>query len=219
MYQAVKDFLKVDQQPDPKLVEWSHRNLLTPDIWKLEQLQFQNIFIPDEMMLGKPQNSLIAEFGREGMVPTHPSCFTLEKFTFFKKDLGVASYPIAMEKGWNPEDYHRVKPVPAKIKGQLYTIFSQGIKKLDIHRQNTLQFKRIRTDISLPFHHVSYSTERPLPKISRPYLRTVEAWMYVGIPEYWGSRIGDLFGITECNHFEYNEPDQKFWVDRYYKFE
>lgn len=216
MFQAVKKLVGLGG-PDEAAVSWHRRNILTPDIWKLEQSMFQLVFIPDDMMRGRINNHLIAEGARDGDIPVHPACFTLEKFTFFKQDLGVQSFPIAMEKDWKPQNYHRVAPIPAKIKGQLYAIFSPRMKVLDIHRQNGVQFRRIRTFVTLPYQFVGYSKDRPLPKFSPEYIHTVEAWIYVGIPEYWNDRIGDIFGVTECNHYEHDIP--KFWVDRYYKFE
>jgi len=215
MLQAVKDFFN---KTDNDAVKWHQQNILTPDIWKLEQSMFQLVFIPDDLMRGMQNNHLIADASRDGEVPVHPACFTLEKFTFWKKDLGVNSFGIPMEKGFEPTNWLRVRPNPAKIKGQLYAILSPRIKKLDIHRQNGLQFNRVRTRISLPFNQVTYSKTNPLPNISQEYLRTIEAWMYVGIPEYWDNLIGDMFTVRECNQFELDQP--KFWIDeRYYKFE
>jgi len=214
MLQAVRKWF---DGVDEAAVSWHRQNILTPDIWKLEQSQFQNIFIPDDMMMGNINNHLIADAAREGTKPTHPACFTLEQFTMFEKDLGEHSFPIPMPKDYEPSGYFRVRPRPAKIKGQLYTIFSQRIKKLDIHRQNGVQFQRIRTLIHLPHRQVKFSKERPLPEISREYFRSVEAWMYVGIPSYWDDMIGDLLQIRECDQYSLDNP--KIWLENYYKFE
>lgn len=215
MLQAVKDLFK--SGPDPEAEKWHRQNILTPDMWRLEQSMFQLIFIPDDMMFGKLNNHMIAEHARDGETPLHPSCFTFERYTFWKKDLGDQSFPIALEKGFEPSGYLRVRPIPAKIKGQLYAILSSKIKTLDIHRQNGVQFQRVRTKVSLPYRHVSYSVKSPLPNISPDYLHTIEAWMYVGIPTYWDDLIGDMFTVRECNKFALDTP--KFWAEEYYKFE
>lgn len=218
MYQAAKDFIRNQfNKPDAIAMEWHKQCALTPDIWKLEQSMYQLIFIPDDMMRGKHNNKLIADAGRDGEVPVHPACFTLERFTFWKKDLGVESFGIPLPKEFEPTGYLRVRPTPAKIKGQLYAILSPRIIKLDIHRQNGLQFVRSRQDISLPYRDVTFNSEHPIPKISEYRLRTESAWMYVGIPEYWDGLISDMFQVRECNKFELNQP--KFWVDEYYKWE
>lgn len=215
MYQRVKDFFS--SKPEEAAVAWHQQNILTPDIWKLEQQQFQLIFVPDDMMRGRINNNLIAEAGYAGDTPVHPACFTLERFTFWKKDLGINSIAIAMEKEYKPSNFVRTPPIPAKIKGELYAILSPRIKKLDIHRQNGIQFKRIRTSITLPYRQVEYSSKHPIPNISIEYIHTVEASMYVGVPEYWDDRIGGIFDIKECNQFELDEP--KFWLERFYKFD
>lgn len=215
MFQAAKDFFKKEREADPEANVWLKQCALTPDIWKLEQSQYQLIFIPDDMMLGRNNHKLIADAIRNE-APVHPTCFTLERFTMFKKDLGEHSFPVPMKKEYEPSNWFRKRPSPAKIKGQLFAILSPRIIKLDIHRQNGLQFVRIRQDISLPYREVRYNKDKPLPDISTDYLKTVEAWMYVGIPAYWDDLIGDMFSFGECDKFELDQP--KFWIEDYYKF-
>lgn len=221
MFEAVKEYFR--KEPEAAAVEWLNQNRLTPDICQLEQSMFQLVFLPDDMMRGKHNNHLISDAGRDGATPVHPACFTLERFTFWKKDLGTESYPIPLPKDFQPSGYLRVKPVPAKIKGQLYAILSPRIKRLDIHRQNGVQFLRVRQKITLPYQHVRYNT-RPdaetftkIPRISDTFIHTVDAWMYVGIPAYWDNLISDMFQVRECPKFELDQP--KFWLEEYYKFE
>lgn len=224
MYQAVKDMLRNKKEllVNAEAQTWHRQCVLTPDIWKLEQSMYQLIFVPDDMMRGRINNHLIADAGKDGDVPVHPACFTFDRYTMFKKDLGEHSFPIPMDKTFEPSGYLRVKPVPAKIKGQLYAILSPQIIKLDIHRQNGLLFRRERREISLPYRHVKYN-DKPdaevyskLPVISPYFLKTVTASMYVGIPEYWDNLISDMFTVRECNKEALNQP--QFWVDEYYRF-
>lgn len=215
MFQAVKDFF-LKTETDPVAAKWSQQCVLTPDIWKLEQSMFQLIFLPDDMMRGRINNHLIADAGRDGDTPVHPACFTLERFTMYQKDLGELSFPIPMKKEYEPTNWLRVRPRPAKIKGQLYAILSPRIIRLDIHRQNGVQFTRVRQNISLPYREVRYDKSSPIPQISKDFLKTVEAWMYIGIPEYWDDQIGDMFTVRECEKFELDQP--KFWIEDYYKF-
>lgn len=217
MFQAVKDFFKTKDQVDQAAYDWHRQCLLTPDVWKLEQSMYQLVFVPDDLMQGHRHNNLIAEYGYSGDTPLHPGCFTLERFTYFKKDLGIESFGIPMEKKFKPLGYiGSYNPSPSKIRGELYAILSPAIKTLDIHRQNGLQFRRIRTMIHLPYREVRFSKEQPIPNITPEFLRTVEAWMYVGVPEYWEDRISNLFGINEVKKFELDQP--KYWLEDYYKF-
>lgn len=220
MFQRLKDLWKGEMEvihPDPEAVAWHRQCELTPDVWKLEQSMYQLIFVSDDMMKGHRHNNLIAEYGYAGDTPLHPACFTLERFTYWKKDLGIASFGIPMEKGFKPGKVGIFEPVPSKIKGQLYAVLSPAIKTLDIHRQNGVQFRRIRTMIHLPYREVHYSKAQPNPSISDEYMKTVEASMYVGIPEYWEDRISNLFGVKEVKKFELDQT--KFWLEDYYKFE
>lgn len=214
MFQAVRDFFQ-KTETDPAAAKWLKQCVMTPDIWKLEQSQYQLVFIPDDMMKGRINHHLIEDAARNGE-PVHPACFTLERFTMYKKDLGDLSFPIPMKKEYEPTNWLRVRPRPAKIKGQLYAILSPRIIKLDILKQNGVQFTRERQKISLPFRHVLYDEKKPLPDISRTYLRTVEAWMYIGIPKYWDDLVGDMFTVRECEKFELDQP--QFWIEDYYKF-
>lgn len=233
MFQTVKNYFRKDEDEVTIANEWHRQCSFTPDIWKLEQSMYQLIFIPDDMMRGKPNNHLIADAGRDGEIPIHPACFTLERFTFWKKEVmkvdaegkpQVEYTGVPLPKEHEPTNWLRVRPTPAKIKGQLYAILSPRIKKLDIHRQNGVQFIRKRQLITLPYRSVKYN-DKPdavvwdkVPVISPECIRSVEAWMYIGIPEYWDNLIGDMFQVKECRKFELDTP--KFWVgDDYYKFE
>lgn len=229
MFQAVKDFFQ-RTETDPKAAKWHKQCILTPDIWKLEQSMFQLIFIPDDMMEGKPNHGLISDVIRNGEA-VHPACYTFDRYTFWKKEVHsideegkpqIEFTAIPMKKEYEPTNWLRVRPTPAKIKGQLYAILSPRIIRLDILRQNGVQFRRERQKISLPFQHVIFNDDpnapvyEKLPVISPYYLKTVEAWMYVGVPEYWDNLIGDMFTVRECDKFQLNQP--QFWVDEYYKF-
>lgn len=220
MFQAVKEFFQ-KTETDPVAAKWHKQCIMTPDIWKLEQSMYQLIFLPDDMMEGKVNHHLIEGAIRNDK-PVHPACFTFERYTMFKKDLGDLSFPIPMERTYEPTNWLRVRPTPAKIKGQLFAILSPRIIKLDIHRQHGVQFIRKRQEISLPYREVSFNDKSDaelyskLPVISPYRLRTISAWMYTGIPEYWDNLIGDMFTVRECNKEALNQP--QFWVDEYYKF-
>lgn len=215
MFEALRRQVFGSSAPTSEVEIWHGQCKLTPDIWKLEQFMFQPIFIPDEMKLGKKQHDLIKEASYSDG-PLHPEVYTSEKFTFWKKDLGVESFPIAMEYPYRPSGYCRVQPVPARIQGELYQIRPSQIIKLDIHRQNGVQFRRVKKDILVPYREVRYSKERPDPKLSEERIYPLQAWMYVGIPEYWDDMIGDMFTIRELNHFAHETP--KKWIDDFYKF-
>lgn len=217
MLTALKKLFTAEKVNDPQLHEWHIQNTLSPDVWFLEQFQYQLFFFPDEMMQGRRQHNIIKDVALGGE-PLHPGCFTASKYTFWKKDLGVESFPIALPETYQPSNWLRKPPVAARIQGELYAIRPHIIwKKLDILRHNRVQFQRRRVDISIPYKEVRYNDVRPLPIVSDVYVRSVRAWMYEGIPDYWDDQIGDMFIVKEMNQYEFDQPQK--WIDKYYKFE
>jgi hypothetical protein len=96
----------------PQIVFERHEHF-TPDIWKLEQFAFQNIFVSDDLMTGKKHHSLLKDASYAGE-PIHPVCYTFDKFTFFKKDLGDHSFPVSLPWDYKPTGHLRYPVVPIK---------------------------------------------------------------------------------------------------------
>lgn len=211
-----KLFVEVQEDVDTEIKLWHRKNALTPDMWFLEQFEYQLIFIPDDMKTGKSNHSLITDAAYDG-APIHPGCYTLDHYTFWKKDLGEHSFAIPLDGTFIPQGWLRIAPCPARIQGELYAVRPKQFLKLDEHRHNGVQFQRRRVNISLPYRQVRYNHKKPNPFISEDCLHTVRAWMYVGCEDYWSDQIGDMFSIRECNHYEHDTP--KVWIDKFYKFE
>lgn len=200
---------------NPEAYEWHRQNVMTPDLWKLIQYQRQLIFVADDMMRGHKNHALIADAA--ALAVTHPTCYSLDKFTMWHKDLGHHSFPILMEETYKPTAFNRWPPELARVKGELYAIRPPQFIVLDKHRQNGVQFRRKRIAVTLPYRQVLYSKARPLPEISREYVHTVQAWTYVGIPEYWDKQFGDLFRTSGIDLREHDVP--RPWIDKFYKFD
>jgi len=189
----------------------------TPDIWKLEQYMRQLIFVPDDMKSGGRLNRLLTETSWTP-TPLHPTCYTHDDYTFWKKDLGDASYPVVLPKDYRPSGYIRKDVIPAAIKGELWAIRPSGFLALDKQRQNGVQFRRERVMIKYPWRELGWSKTQPVPKISHlEYFTTVTAWMYIGVPEYWDNQIGGIFQTSQMDVFEHDVP--KDWVNKFYKFD
>ncbi len=205
MLQKVRKFFQHEVGVRP----W-HR--YTPDAWMLEQHARQNVFVCDDMKTGHINHKLI-----EKHVPVHPLCYTLDEYIMWNKDLGTHSFPIIFDKTVKVHGPELYKPEPARIQGQLYSLPSTIFYKvLDIHKENTVKFIRRRVGITLPYRLVSYDKDRPLPVISKDYLRTVPAHMYLAIPEYWSDLIGCHLGSKATPLYQHETP--KVWIDKYYKF-
>lgn len=210
----IREFLTAPVWPR----EWQQQYHRTPDLWYLQQHSRQNIFIPDDMKLGKPNHKLI-----EGHEPIHPDCYTSDLYTVFNKDLGTHSFPLPFEKDVDFEYHGWYKPELARIKGECYSLPS-GLfwKVLDIHKDNGVQFLRKRVSIMLPWREITFKQGpdaevwEKIPRISNDCFVTRRAWMYVAVPQYWNNFIGVSLGTRAVPIFEPIIP--KVWLDKYYIF-
>jgi gamma-glutamylcyclotransferase (GGCT)/AIG2-like uncharacterized protein YtfP len=191
MLQALKNLMpwSTAAPPVPEVIpdwHWTH------DQWVLEQYSAQLIFVPDNMKKGGKYHGVLKDiaFGDD---PRNPSVYTHSKFLAYKQDLGEFSNAIIMPGDYMPSGFitKGMAPEPAKIRGELWSVDAYRIYLLDKFKQNGVQFVRQRVRITYPFRQVTTNRKQiPLPVISPHCFVTITAWMYVGIPRYWDSRIG-----------------------------
>lgn len=219
MFTALKKIFLPEKQeivrPDI-ITAWANQTKLSPDCWQLEQFEWQLIFVPYDF--SRDFNSKAEMLDNVYMGEAcHPTCYTLDLFNFFVKDLGIKSFPIPLSKNYVPSNYLRWPVEPARIKGSLYGIRPSLLISLDKEKLNTVQFQRQRVRITLPYREVRFSEKNPLPEISDDYLVTCTAWMYVGIEKYWDDQIGGIFKSCQVQRKEFISP--KKWIDSFYEFE
>lgn len=213
MLTAVKKWFGKDG-PDYEAIEWANQCILTPDNWKLEQYVRQLIFLPCDMKKGHRNHGLIEDHING---PVYEDVYTAQEYTFWKKDLGEASFPVVLPGDYRPDAFTPYEVEAAPIKGELYFIPGHHMKELDKHRLNGVQFVRDRVNIRIPYRTVSFNKERPLPVISdHKYFNTVPAWMYMGVKDYWDPQIGGIFQ-SQMDLYEHDNP--RVWIKKYYKFE
>jgi len=219
MLSALKKIIlpeKVDK-PQPNLIaEWANQNQMSPDVWQLEQYMWQLIFVPYDFQRDFDNKEELETNSYMG-APVHPVCYSLNEFNFFVKDLGVKSFPIPMPEQYVPSNFLQWPVVPARVKGSLWAIRPQVLFSLDKTKLNTVQFRRQRVRITLPYREVRFDEDHPLPQISPDYLVTCTAWMYIGIPEYWDDQIGGIFKSCQVERKEFISP--KKWITGFYEFE
>ncbi len=160
----------------------------TPDAAILEESEHQLLFICDTMMSDREEFSKI----KDNSKPLWRG-FTYNDYAFFSRTLpGQVPLPI-------PLQIDTVLAPKLKVFGEIHQMKSKFIKELDIMRGNRVQFERQRVKIIIPGrwrqNTENRCTEpgRQLPKVllgkkglihpEELYIRN--AWMYVGIPEYW----------------------------------
>jgi len=189
---------------------------ITPDMWRLGQYKWWHVFVPDDFMSGREHNWMLKNYTDVEKKPVHPVCYTKQPFTFWKKDLGGESFPIILPGSYRPTGFVKWEVIPARIQGELWKVHPEAFILLDNHKQNGIQFRRVRADIILPCSEVYYSKKRPLPEVSDEYIRAeAPAFMYVGIRDYWDPLIGGIFAGAQLTTIETN----KKYLKEYYKFE
>lgn len=209
---SLRQIFQVEDEPWPKLTSDVDLSL-TPDIWKLEQFTRQLLFVPCDLKTGGRNNELLRQASFVPL-PVYPLCYTTNKFTFWKKDLGKLSFPVPLPEGYRPSNFVRWEVEPARIQGELWSIRPRAFISLDILRQNTLQFRRERVRIACPWRDVYRTVSNA--HISPDYIINIPAWMYIGVQNYWDPQIGGLFASAQIDTREhYPTP----WIDKYYCFE
>lgn len=174
----------------------------TPDLWWLERRKHQLLFVYGTQMRGHPQHELVMNHGAYAA-----ATYTEGKFTLWKKQLGKESFPIALQgSGWRVPDWK--KPPHSRVQGELYAIETAQLIELDKHYQNTLEFDRQRVPLVLPYRNLhripgtelQRQIEESLGMEARDQVVTTEtktqlvnAWMYIGKPEYWDDQLSHFF--------------------------
>lgn len=209
-------------RPDAQwIAEASSQNPLTPDAWVLSRFQYQLLFVYGTQMRGHPQHELVMNHGAYAA-----TAYTDGKFSLWKKRLGHESYPIALEgSGWRRPDWAR--PPHERVQGELYAIQTQQLIELDKHFQNTLEFKRKRVPLVLPYRELFTVPGTPLQQAidaslgldtkdqvvtTETKVHLVKAWMYIGCSEYWDEQLEHMFAPVAIYQPKIG------WLGDYYSF-
>lgn len=176
---------------EPKL-DWYKQGVaeFTPDMAQLCLRPYQRLFVPDEMMQGRFRNNMLTEEATRRLW-----AFTVDNFSAWRRALGKASTIIPLETKFTSMPF-------APMRGELWRVPSPVFKELDNYKQNGVDFIRKRVSLAIPI-----TTERKniLHGRSGPYVRTqetrtvdytIDAWMYVGNPEYWNHKLVTGFKIN-----------------------
>lgn len=205
----------------------------TPDLWWLSRRHFQLLFVYGTQMRGHPQHELVMNYGAYAA-----TTYTDGKFSLWKKRLGKESFPIALEDstplpdghlaaGWKPPTWSL--PPRARVQGELYALETPQMYALDKHYENTLEFKRKRVPLIIPYHKLyripyeNSDTQKQIAEAigtdfkdqvvtSESCVELVRAWVYIGKSDYWTNQSDHLF--SPGNTFR----SRKGWLGDYYAF-
>jgi gamma-glutamylcyclotransferase (GGCT)/AIG2-like uncharacterized protein YtfP len=220
------------KQPDAKwIAEASQAHPNTPDLVWITRKPFHLLFVYGTQMRGHPQHELVMEHGAY-----MATAYTDGKFCVWKKRLGKESYPIALDNsthlqeghlaaGWKRPDW--AMPPRNRVQGELYAIEVNQLIALDRHFQNTLEFRRLRVPMLLPYRNLYKIPETPLQKhidaslgippkdqvvTQSVEIQTLKAWMYIGKSEYWSGKEDHMFSPVNVYR------PRLAWLGDYYAF-
>lgn len=197
----------------------------TPDIAKLEQYEWQLFFAPDEL---KRDHLMHAKIGSESSFQF--PAFTQASYHFWDPPEGWASpVPLKVEGFTNPLPFF---PPIAKIKGEVHLIRPQTFHlSLDRYRQNTVEYRRERVRLIVPYRRVVFLKDHNLDPafgVQEEFSRSeytgssvktteertciIRAWMYIGEPAYWDPLISGY----DYGHIETFQSKNRKWLQEYY---
>lgn len=195
----------------------------TPDAAALFEFKRVWLFVCDGHQSKHEHFPKMLKFGST-LVPeytTYPTVFTMQGFEMFYDTPSGQVVPLhAIEKTSFPS---------AKIKGQLHLVRPELIHSLDIRYQNTIQYRRRRIKLIIPYREKLRGpwktvNGKPLPRALQGWrakegpekIHILEAYMYIGRHKYWQSRLDGGYSTLQCPILFPNV--EKNWLPRYYEF-
>lgn len=192
----------------------------TPDIATLELSLLQRVFVCDDLMLAGKNHKLIRDHSTRIC-----RVFTRRSYNFYQKRTDQTPVVLPAIQVNSRYDFSSLK-----IKGEVYSVESSAIPKLDTHYQNGVQYKRVRAQLLYPTSQHGQVVNRdergkPLPPALQGYkhfllperVDPIEAWMYIGIPEYWKDLIDGGYFFEPARIAE--PKKERPWLLKYYHFQ
>lgn len=190
----------------PLLKHYGRIRDYTPDFPELEKQKRVNVFVYDHLMKGGTEHDMIAKHNILGRLPIYIG-YTEDEFFHWKKDLGEESFSIALHDQITGHSIQKHTMKPMRIQGEVYSIRSPQIARLDYLRENGLQYFRKRVNIVVPHTKVIYNQEFPIPHIVSPPIQTIECWMYIGNGHYWDDQLGGVVPSSPVPVFDHVKPE------------
>lgn len=199
--------------------EDKQRLQFTPDYHVIGTRKGNLVFVHDDMMMLQPNHELV----RVGLSGFYPFAYgyTSQRFNFVKKDLGLKSFPVALQlKDDSDMPMHVANSY--RIRGELYALRPESVIALDTHRQNGVQFERVRMNINVAsraLRHSSWTDANGIDKheyrLDRENMITVPCWMYVGREAYWKDQLAsEFFSFKPIDIIQ----EDRIWLKEYYQY-
>jgi hypothetical protein len=186
----------------------------TPDVWNLCRRMQHNIFVYDETMYGMPQHSLI-----ETEAVRRAAAFTSKPFCLWKKKLGKASFPILL----NPNGQEHESWRPARVKGVIYSVFTNTLIRLDNYKKNGVQFERKRIEVTVPNRRITVPKGKEVrgnqwDGVPVGFDR-VPVYVYVGINRFWDDQLDGGYTFSPVKLYTPNDGRAPFYFFTTQEFE
>lgn len=198
------------------------RTQFTPDAHEINKNKSKLLFVHDDMAQLQPNHHLIREGSLSGFYPFNYG-YTTKKFSFIKKELGLKSFPIALQLSEELKDNLPMYIAEEyRIRGELYAIRPQQFFELDTHRQNGVQFKRVPVSVNVGYKKLyrthwftAEGTKKYNYDLGKEEMLTVSAFMYVGREEYWKDQLlNDAFDFQPIDIIQ----EDRLWLKEYYQY-
>lgn len=209
------------QQHIQRLIQGYDLPEFTSDLWELEQKKEHLVFIHDDMMQTNPNHQLVQEGSLSGFYPFQYG-YTTKKFSFVTKELGLKSFPVALDLRDLAEELPMWISTSHRIRGEVYAVRTPTIVSLDNHRRNGVEFQRRRVNINIGYKKLwrshwynAFGRKQYEYKLGKEEMMTVECWMYIGREEYWKDQLlADAFNFNPITVIE----EDRLWLTKYYQY-
>lgn len=198
---------RLPDKVDISLLAKGREGKFTPDLHRLEQYQWQLLFLADDFMPRHPRWNWIEDFVIPGVA--YPAWTAEGWYSMWRVGRGQQTYPI-------PLVNHFSNTFKGRIKGVIVPIRPYMFVDLDKHRMNGLVFRRVRSSFLVPT--VKKAQTRIGPITSPESLDLIRAWMYIGRSEFWDDKIDSGFSFKQVQSYWPNPKTDKWTPGRYYYF-
>lgn len=185
--------------PDPRK--------FTPDLWQLERQDWCLLFLDDDFQEKHPNHSIIQPYLQPGLA--WPAYTQDTDWNMWRVKNGQKSYPV-------PLINHFPRLIHGRIRGTIVAVRPQAFIQLDKHRLNRLVFLRFRQTFLVPYRNRVISSIGEIK--SDEQVQHVRAWMYMGLPKFWDTKIDGGYSFQQVQHFQFNPKPWKWNPGVYFNF-
>lgn len=208
------------QQHIQQLIQGYELPEFTPDLWEREQEKEHLVFIHDDMMQLQSNHSLV-QGGLSGFYPFQYG-YTTKRFSFVTKNLGLKSFPIALDLRDLAEELPMWIADSHRIRGEIYALRTPSIIALDNHRRNGVEFTRTKVNINIGYKKLwkshwfnAFGRQVNEYQLGKEEMLTVSCFMYIGRNEYWKDQLlADAFNFNPINIV----TEDRLWLQKYYQY-